>query len=149
MQTLSMPPVASPMPRWLLVVSFLGILWNVYGVYQYAGTFTKAGQVAMTAGMTDAQAAVYLSLPSWVSVVFAVGVFGGLVGSIAMALRRNIAGRALVASLAGYILLFAADAYYGVFAAIPSQLAILAFVVLVAAALLWTSRLANLRGLLR
>jgi RNA polymerase sigma-70 factor (ECF subfamily) len=38
--------------------------------------------------MTPSQAALYLSPPGWISVVFAVGVFGGLVGSIGLALRR-------------------------------------------------------------
>jgi len=149
MQTLSLESTPSPVPLWLRAASMLGILWNIFGGYQYVGTFTKAGQVAMTAGMTEAQASLYLSLPAWISLVFAIGVFGGLVGSIALALRRRAALPVLGASLAGYILLFAGDTYYGVFAAIPSQLAILAVVVAVAAALFWTSRLADQRGLLR
>ncbi len=149
MQTLTTELPASRVPIWLWAASSLGVLWNVFGVYQFAGTFTPAGQAAMTAGMTDAQAALYLALPAWISVVFAVGVFGGLVGSVALALRRRLAVHVLVASLVGYILLFAGDAWYGVFAAIPSQLAILAVVVLIAAGLFWTARIAARRGLLR
>jgi hypothetical protein len=120
----------------------------VYGVYQYAGTFTQAGQAAMTAGMTAPQAALYLSLPGWISVVFAVGVFAGLVGSILLALRRHVARPVFAASFVGYGLLFTGDAWYGVFAAIPSQLVILAVVVLIAAALSLASQLAGKRGLL-
>lgn len=149
MQTLTLEPTPSRAPAWLWAVALLGGLWNVYGVYQFAGTFTPAGPAAMTAGMTPAQAEIYLGLPAWISVVFAVGVFGGLVGSIALALRRRIAVPVFAASLAGYVLLFAGDAWYGVFAAIPSQLAILAVVVLIAAALFWISRLAARRGFLR
>jgi hypothetical protein len=139
---------APRLPNWLWAASVLGILWNLYGVYQYAGTFTQAGQAAMTAGMTASQAALYLSLPGWISAVFALGVSGGLVGSILLALRRRAARPVLGASLFGYALLFAGDAHHGVFAAIPSQLAILALVVLIAAALAWASRLAGQRGLL-
>lgn len=149
MQTLSLDSAPSPVPRWLRVLSILGILWNVFGLYQYVGTFTKAGQAAMTAGMTNAQATLYLSLPAWISVVFAIGVFGGLGGSIALALRHRMSRPVLVASLVGYILLFAGDVYHGVFAAIPNQLVILAVVVIIAAVLLWTSRAAGQRGLLR
>lgn len=149
MQTFALQSGALVMPRWLGVLSTLGILWNLFGLYQYLGTFTKAGQAAMTAGMTEAQAAVYLSLPAWISVVFAIGVLGGLIGSIALALRLRLSRPVLAASLAGYLLLFAGDVYYGVFAAIPSQLAILTVVVMIAAVLLWASRLAHQRGLLR
>jgi hypothetical protein len=46
-------------------------------------------------------------------------------------------------------LLFSGDVAYGVFAAIPSQLAILTVVVLIAAALLVVAWLADRRGLLR
>jgi hypothetical protein len=135
--------------QWLVAAAVLGTLWNTYGVVQFAGSFTPAGQAAMTAGMTSAQAAVYLALPAWVSVVFGVGVLGGLAGSVALALRRRVALPVLAASLAGYVLLFAADTYFGVFAAIPSQLAILAVVVLIAVGLLWVARRAAARGLLR
>jgi hypothetical protein len=54
----------------------------------------------------------------------------------------------LAASFVGYGLLFAGDVYHGVFAAIPSQLVILAVVVLIAAALSWASRSADKRGVL-
>jgi hypothetical protein len=147
-QTVTIESVASRMPGWLWGASALGVLWNLYGVYQYVGTFTQAGQAAMTAGMTPAQAALYLSLPAWISVVFAVGVFGGLVGSVLLALRRRAARAVMAASFAGYGLLFAGDAYHGVFAAMPQQLGILAVVVLVAAALLMASQQAARRGLL-
>lgn len=149
MNTFSLATVPSSMPRWLWAVSIFGILWNVFGVYQYVGTFTPAGQAAMTAGMTAAQAALYLSLPSWISAVFAIGVFGGLAGSVALARRHRVSRPLLAASLVGYILLFAGDAYHGVFAALPSQLAVLAVVVIISVGMLWTAHLANERGLLR
>ncbi len=149
MQTLNTEAAVSRVPTWLWSAAIFGTAWNLYGVVQFAGTFTPAGQAAMTAGMTPAQAALYLGLPAWISVVFAVGVSGGLVGTVALALRRRLAMPVLAASLAGYVLLFAGDAYFGVFAAIPSQLAILAVAVLIAVGLFVTSRIATRRGLLR
>ena len=100
-QTVTVESTACQVPSWLWAASFLGVLWNVYGVYQYAGTFTPAGQAAMTAGMTASQTALYLSLPGWISVVFAVGAFGGLIGSILPALRRRLSCPVFAASLAG------------------------------------------------
>jgi hypothetical protein len=148
MQTLTWASTAPRSPAWLWAASAAGLLWNLYGTYQYVGTFTPAGQAAMTAGLTPAQAAVYLSLPAWIGVVFAIGVFGGLIGSVLLALRRRVARPVFAASFVGYGLLFAGDAFLGVFAAKPSQLAILLVVVAVAAALLWTSHFAGRRGLL-
>jgi hypothetical protein len=148
MTTMTLASNASRTPAWLRAAAALGILWNLYGAYQFVGTFTETGQAAMTAGMTASQAAVYLSLPAWISVVFAVGVFGGLAGSLLLALRRRAARPVFAVSLVGYVALLAGDAYHGVFAAIPSQLAILAFVVLVAATLSWAAHVAASRQLL-
>jgi hypothetical protein len=149
MQTLMAGTPSSPVPLWLRAAASFGVLWNAFGVWQFANSFTQAGRAAMTAGMTEAQAQAYLSLPSWVSVVFAIGTCAGLLGTIALAINRRIAVPVLAASLTGYGLLFAGDAIHGVFDGAPGQLIILAFVVLIAAAMLWTSWLAGRRGLLR
>ena len=149
MQSLVVESSASRVPLWLWAAAAFGVMWNVYGLYQFVGSFTQSGQAAMTASMTASQAAVYLSLPGWISVVFGIGVSGGLLGSFLLLLRRNAARPVFVVSFIGYALLFAGDTYYGVFAAIPAQLAILAVVVLIASALLWVSWLAGKRGLLR
>lgn len=148
MQTVAIESTVPGVPGWLRAAAVTGIAWNLYGVYQYVGTFTVSGRSAMTAGTAAAQAALTLSLPAWISAVFAVGVFGGLAGSVLLALRRDLARRAFAASSIGYGLLFAGDAGYGVFAAVPSQLGILAVVVTISAALTWTSQLAGRRGLL-
>jgi hypothetical protein len=146
LNTLTADNHTSRAPPWLKGVAALGIAWNLFGLVQFAGSFTQTVESLMATGMTQAQAEVYLGLPAWVSVAFAVGVLGGFVGSIALWFRRKWAKPVFATSLLGYILLFAGDTFYGVFAAIPAQLAILAVVVLVAAALLWVSVLAGRRG---
>jgi hypothetical protein len=135
-------------PIWLLAAAIFGVVWNAYGVYQYIGSFAQTKASLMTAGMTASQADLYLSLPAWMSVVFAVGVFGGLAGSIALLMKRSIALPIFTVSVIGYILLFVGDYYYGIFDNIPTQLAILTVVVVVAAALLSITRHASNRSLL-
>lgn len=129
-------------PLWLTGLAAAGIAWNLFGLWQFAGSFTQTEQSLMDAGMTADQAAIYLALPVWTSIAFAIGVLGGLAGSIALFLRRSLAVSILSASLAGYIILFAADWSFGVFAAIPAQLAILGVVVLIAFILLSASVMA-------
>jgi hypothetical protein len=143
MNTLTVDTRGRSAPPWLWGAGALGLAWNAYGLYQYVGTFTPAGQAAMTAGMSAEQASLYLGLPAWISVVFAIGVIGGLL------VRRRLASPVFTASFVGYLLLFAGDTFHGVFVAIPSQLAILAVVVGIALALLLTARRADRQGLLR
>jgi hypothetical protein len=149
MTALTLDPRATRAPAWLWGAAGFGVLWNLYGIYQFLGTLTPAGRSAMAAGMTAAQAQVYFSLPAWMTAVFAIGVFAGLLGSLALLARRAVALPMLAASLIGYLLLFSGDLYFGVFDALPGQLAILAFVVLIAVALLATAWAARSRGLLR
>ena len=149
MTALTLDARGSRDPAWFWGMAGFGVLWNLYGIYQFIGTLTPAGRSAMAAGMTAVQAQIYFSLPAWMTAVFAIGVFGGLLGSVALAARRAAAVPLLAASLVGYIALFSGDVVFGVFDAMPDQLAILAFVVVVAIALLATAWAARSRALLR
>lgn len=135
-------------PVWFWAAGALGLVWNVYGVYQFVGSFSQTEQSLMAAGMTAEQASVYLGLPVWMSLVFAVGVFGGLAGCVLLLLRREVAVPIFGASLAGYVALFAGDVGYGVFENNPTQLTILTFVVVVAAALFAVARVSHSRAIL-
>jgi hypothetical protein len=149
MTALTLDARSNRVPAWFWGMAGFGVLWNLYGIYQFIGTLTPAGRSAMAAGMTAAQAQIYFSLPAWMTAVFAIGVFGGLLGSLVLAARRAFAVSVLAVSLVGYAALFGGDVYFGVFAAMPGQLAILAFVVLVAMALLATAWAARSRAMLR
>jgi len=123
------------------LVAALGIAWNLFGVSQFLGTLRSTPESLMEMGMTRAQAAVYTSYPTWMTVGFAVGVFGGLAGSVLLLTRRRAAVPVFAASLAGYVVLFVGDVTEGVFAALgASQVAILSTVVAIAAGLLAWSR---------
>lgn len=138
----------SKAPIWVWAVATFGLIWNVYGVYQFAGTFSQTEESLMLAGMTSEQAAVYFGLPAWITVVFAIGVFAGLAGSVYLLLRKALAVQAFTVSLVGYIALFSGDVAYGVFENNPTQLTILVFVVVVAAALLASAWLARNRAII-
>lgn len=135
-------------PKWLWLAGGFGLLWNAYGFYQFIGSFRQTKDSLMAVSMTAAQAELYLSLPGWISAAFAVGVIGGLAGSVALLMRSAQAVVIFWASMAGYITLFSGDLYYGVFANIPTQLVILTIVVLIAAGLLGVSLYARKQNLL-
>jgi hypothetical protein len=133
---------------WVSTAAALGGLWNAYGVFQFAGSLMQTEASLMAMGMTAAQAALYDGLPAWITVSFGVGVFAGLAGSVLLALRRVVSRTFFAISLVAYVLLFVGDVAYGVFTEMPAQLAILGFVVIIAAGMLWISDRARRQGLL-
>jgi hypothetical protein len=136
-QTLSSPRA----PVWFLAASLGGIAWNIFGGIQFAGSIVATEQSLVASGLTADQAAVMTGYPGWMTLAFAIGVFGGLAGSVLLLLRLNIARPVLAISLAAYVALWVGDAVHGVFAAmgIP-QIAILTMVVAIAAVLYVLSR---------
>jgi hypothetical protein len=123
------------------------LMWNAFGVVQFLKTLRSTPESLVQMGMTPHQAAVYSSYPAWMTLSFAVGTFGGLVGCLLLLLQRRAATPVLAASLAGYVLLFAGDVTEGVFAALGApQVATLSAVVAIAAALFAWSRRLERRG---
>jgi hypothetical protein len=135
-------------PRALvLLAASLGVAWNAFGVVQFVSTLRADAPQLMMRGMTAAQADVMANTPLWMTAAFAVGVFGGLLGCVLL-LLKSLARPLFAASLVGYVALFIGDITEGVFAVFGApQVAVLTFVVVVAAALWATSRFADRRGL--
>jgi hypothetical protein len=122
-------------------LALFGLAWSLFGIVQFAAISFKSVEQLTAAGMTAAQATLYAGLPAWMTLSFAIGVFGGTAGSALLIAARRAAVPVLTASLAGYLVLFAGDALLGVFAAFGiGQVLVLGFVVAVAVLLLLTAR---------
>ncbi len=128
-------------PAWMTAAALGGIAWNLFGAVQFAGSVTATPESLVAGGMTAEQAVVMTGYPGWMTLAFAIGVAGGLVGSILLLLRRGAAMPVLAASLVSYVALWIGDAVHGVFAALGApQVVILTLVVVIAAGLLALSR---------
>ena len=137
LQTLS--PLRAPL--WMTAAALGGIAWNLFGLVQFAGSLAATEASLIASGMTPEQATVMTGYPAWMTVAFAVGVLGGLAGSVLLLLRRATAGPVLLASLLAYVALWFGDAVHGVFAALGApQVIILSLVVAIAATLYALSR---------
>lgn len=91
---------ASP-PGWFRPLAILGLAWNAFGVYMY---LQKVGMIGdPLAGMSEAQIALAQSVPSWVTGAFAIAVFAGLLGSLALVMLKRLASPLLLLSLLGVI----------------------------------------------
>src|SRR4051812_22769551 len=86
--------IGARVPAWFRLLAVLGLLWNGYGVYMYLLS------VGMIRGAVPAPAQ---GLPAWVTGVFAVAVFGGLLGSLLMVAGKRLACIFLVLSFLAVI----------------------------------------------
>ena len=125
-----------------------GVLWNAYGIQQFFAQVGKGSASMMDyAGMTAEQAMVMSNLPFWMTGAFAIGVLGGLVGSILLFMRKKLAEVVFHVSLVSYIALYIGDIVYGVFGALGTeQVVVLTTVVAIAAGLSFFSRKLNTAG---
>ena len=100
-------PAKGSVPWHLWLVGVLALLWNGYGGYDYV--MTQTNNAAYLANYTEAQRAYFNSFPMWMEAVWAIGVWGGVLGSILLLLRSKWAFHALLASL----IAFAMSVVYG------------------------------------
>lgn len=84
-------------PIWFWIVSVIALLWNAMGVMQYlAQTYnTESFREQYTADQLE----VIANTPSWMIAVFAIAVFTGLFGSVALLLRKKWAYTLFLISL--------------------------------------------------
>jgi hypothetical protein len=141
------PPISSTRaPIWLTTAALGGVAWNIFGIVQFAGSIMATESSLIASGLTPEQAVVMTGHPAWMTLAFAVGVFGGLGGSVLLLLRRPAATPVLLISFLAYVALWIGDAVHGVFAALGApQVGILTLVVAIAAALYAVSRRAPAR----
>jgi hypothetical protein len=135
----------------LWLIGVLGLLWNGFGVYDYLMTVTQGEAYLRGMGMTDPQIAYFNAMPSWMTGVWAVGVWGALLGTVLLLLRSRWAVPAFRASIAALIisLLYTYVLSDGA-RVMGSQVVVMNAVVTTAAALfLWYASVMRRRGLLR
>ena len=85
----------------LKVFAWLMVLWNGIGVAAFFSQLMMTPE--MIAQLPEAQQAAYRDIPVWSYSAYALAVFGGLTGSILLALGKKLAFPVLVIYLAGVI----------------------------------------------
>ena len=81
-----MPDNKKPVPRWFTITAVVAIIWNLLGVSAFIMQVLMTPE--MLAQLPDAERELYESMPAWVLGAFAVAVFGGVLGSLGLALRK-------------------------------------------------------------
>jgi hypothetical protein len=88
-------------PLHLWIVGVLAVLWNAIGAFDY--TATQMRIEAYMSAFTPEQLEYFYSFPAWTVAAWAFGVWGALLGSIALLLRKAWAVWAFGISIAGML----------------------------------------------
>ena len=84
-------------PWHLWLVGILGLLWSLMGVVSFMLTEMKVE--AVMSRYPQAQRDYFESFPMWAVAVWAIGVFGGVIGCILLLLKKRLASPVLLVSL--------------------------------------------------
>ena len=137
-------------PAHLWIVGLLALVWSALGCFDYLMTVTS--NATYLAKMPADQIAYMNALPTWLTGAWAIGVWGGLLGSLLLLMRSRHAVLAYGLSFVAAVL---AMGYEMLMTQQPASMkagamAIMPWVVLaICAFLLWYSWNAEKKGLLR
>lgn len=129
-----------PTSFWIIAV--LGLLWNAFGTYLYI--LARYEPQTALAGASPAMVDYVANQPIWANLGYGMGIWGSMLGSVALVLRSRHAEVLFLVSLVGAALSHLGQAMAGV---IPLGLA--AVIMGVIAFLWWYSRRCRQQGLLR
>ena len=96
--------VSARAPAHLWIVGILSLLWNGFGSYDYFMTQSRGAEYirSMMPGMDADAIMTYIhGLPIWATSAWALGVWGGLLGSVLLLMRHRWAVAALGISFVG------------------------------------------------
>lgn len=88
-------------PTWFWIVSALALLWNLVGVGAYMSQAYMS--IEDLEKMSQAERLLFESQPAWATGAFALAVWGGALGCIALLLRKSWAVPVLGISLIGIV----------------------------------------------
>ena len=86
-----------PRPWHLWVVGILGVLWDSVGAFDYLMTQTR--NESYMSQFTPEQLEFFYGFPTWVVAFWALAVWGGLLGTVLLLLRKSLAAPVLLGSL--------------------------------------------------
>ncbi len=99
-----MTDITHKAPWHLWVVGVFAVLFNAIGVFDHAMSMAKGASYMASAGMTPGQIAHYQEMPAWMLAVWAIGVWGAMLGSVLILLRNRLAAPVFAVSLAAFLL---------------------------------------------
>jgi hypothetical protein len=92
----------SKAPLHLWIVGILALLWNTMGAFDYLATEMELE--AYMSQFTEEPLAYFYGFPAWVVAAWAIAVWGGLLGSIGLLLRKSWSVWVFALSIVGMVI---------------------------------------------
>ena len=124
-----------------VIVAFM-LIWNVMGCINYVVQMNPE----MLAAYRESERALVEGRPAWATAAFAIAVFGGALGCLLLLLRNSAAYYLFITSLLGVIVTIFHALGVGINFGLGEILGIILMPLVVAAFLIWYSRLAESKG---
>lgn len=83
------------------VIAIVALVWNIFGVLAYLGQALMTEETLKM--LPTAEQELYAATPSWVTAAFAIAVWFGLLGAIALLIKKRFAYPLFLLSLLGVI----------------------------------------------
>jgi len=97
-----MEPNSGKVPASIWIVGGLAVVWNLLGVAAFAMQLAMPAEALQA--MPPEQRAIYEATPGWVYLFYGVATIGGVLGSLALLLRRRWALPVYLVALIGLVL---------------------------------------------
>ena len=137
-------------PPWhFWVIAVVSLMWNSFGGFDYTMSHVQGVAYYRQMGMTEAQIAYMGAYPVWMHGVWAIGVWGSVLGSILLLLRKRWAFLSFVLSTLGAAGALAYTALVDDGATIMGGLAMPAVIVIICLFFVWYAKAMTKRGILR
>jgi hypothetical protein len=88
-------------PKWFWVIVVLALLWNLIGVMAFIGELLIDPKELEN--LIETERNFYAARPIWVIIAYALAVFGGSLGAIALLVRKKAAKSFFILSLVGIL----------------------------------------------
>ena len=140
-------------PWHLWVVGVVSLLWNAFGGYDFIMTTTQGETYFRASGFDQPMIDYFNAMPAWMYGPWALGVWGAVLGSILLLVRRKLAAPILALSFLGAVFSLIYQKVIDVPPPPPPALAVMTnmpyVIVLIAALLAWYAWAMAKRGVLR
>ncbi len=107
-------PEVIAIPSWFKVAAILALLWNLLGVMAFVGQMLMTPE--QIAELPLAEQNLYAATPIWATLAFAIAVFAGALGSLALLMKKAFCYQLFVLSFIGVVVqmlhaFFISDSY--------------------------------------
>lgn len=124
-------------PVWFWIIAVILTVWNAMGAFNYISQVTMSEEAF---ALLDERMQTFLNeRPAWGTAGFAIAVWGGLLASLFLLLKKKMAGTVYIVSLLGVLISISSD-FMGSLELTTEEIGFNAFIVIVTILSIWFSR---------